>query len=171
MAIPAFTSGDVYQIGGAVSIDFTQVDASTAVSNNTVGACVLTNKGPALYALVGSGGVVAGSYVAFTQNITTGLMTATIETTTSSGANPRQGGIALAPASAGQYAWFLTGPFDLVPVNVANSVASGAALTTTATGGQLGAGGDTVVSMYTLEASGASGLTACSAVQQIGSNI
>lgn len=169
MAINALTGADVYPIGGAVRIDFTQVDTSPAYS--TDGSIVDTNKGPAVYALVGAGGVIAGSYVALTQSVSTELMTATIETTTSSGATPRKGAIAVAAASANQYGWFLTGPFDRVPVNVANSVSSGAALTTTATGGQLGAGGDTVVGAYVIEASGASGLTATSAVQPIGTNI
>ncbi len=169
MAISALTGADVYPIGGAVRIDFTQVDASPAYS--TDGSIVDTNKGPAVYALVGSGGIIAGSYVALTQSVSTELMTATEETTTTSGATPRKGAIAIAPASAGQYAWFLTGPFDRVPVDVANSVSSGANVTTTATAGQLGAGGDAVIGLYVIEASGASGLTASSAVQPIGTNI
>lgn len=168
MAIPALTEGDVYPVQAAVRIDFTEV--STTPQYDYAGAPVETNKGPAIYAKIGTGGVAAGDYVAFTQSTTTGIITATKEDTTSSGANPRQGGIAIATGVATSWAWFLTGPFDMVPVNVANSVSSGAALTTTGSAGQLGAGGDTVVGAYLLEASGASGLTAASAATSLGTN-
>lgn len=169
MAISALTSADIFPVNGAVRIDFTQVDSAPAFAVD--GTFVETSKGPAIYALVGAGGVIAGSYVALTQNVTTEVVTATEETTTSSGATPRKGAIAVSAASAGQYTWFLTGPFDRVPVDVANSISSGANVTTTATAGQLGAGGDAVVGLYVIEASGASGLTASSAIQSIGTNI
>lgn len=168
MAIAAFVTGDVFPVDGSVGIDFTQVD--TDPKYNVTGAAVQTNKGPAIYAKVGTGDVIAGSYCGLSQVVATGIVTATEETTTTSGAAPRKGAIAISPATAGKYAWFLTGPFDKVPVDLANSVASLAAATTTATAGQLGAGGDTVNGLYLLEASGASGLTACAAIQPLGTN-
>lgn len=179
MATSALASGEVFPVDGRVRIDFTQVDqASTATTNtelngpkyNTSGARVMTNKGPAVYCKVGTGGVIAGSYVALTQASETAEIVATEEDTTTSGSSPREGAIAIAAASANQYAWFLTGPFDWVPVDVANGVAAGAALTTTATAGQLGAGGDTVNGLLAREASGVSGLTGCTAIQPLGTN-
>lgn len=170
MAISALTSADVWPIAATVRIDFTQVDASTAPAYATDGLEVLTNQGPAVYAKVGSGGCSAGDYCAMSQVVATRVVTMTKEDTTTSGAAPRKGGIALATLTVGQYGWFLRGPFNRVPVNVANSVSSLANVTTTGTAGQLGAGGDAIPGLYVIEASGASGLTAASAVQPLGTN-
>lgn len=176
MATAAFSTGSVFATSGAgIRIDFASADLTTdtppAPKYNAVGAAVMTNKGPALYCLSGTGGWAAGSYVALTQSATTGLITATKEDTTTSGSDPRKGGVGIAAVAAAAYGWILTGPFDLVPVQVANGVSAGAALTTTATAGELGAGGDTVTGgLRTLEASGASGLTACSCDYGLGTN-
>jgi hypothetical protein len=169
MAISALTSADIFPTDGSVRIDFTQVDDEAIFAVN--GTEVMTNKGPAVYCKVGAGNVIAGSYCALSQVVATGVVTATEEDTTTSGSAPRKGCIAIAPASANKFAWFLRGPFDRVPVDVANSVSSLAAATTTGTAGQLGAGGDTVLGLYLIEASGASGLTACSAALPLGTNI
>lgn len=175
MSTAAFTTGSVFATeGSGIRIDFTSADATTdtppAPKYNATGAYVKTNKGPAYYVLAGSGGWAAGSYVALTQSATTGLMTGTKEDTTTSGSDPRKGAVAIAAVAADSYGWVLAGPFDLVPVQVANGVAAGAALTTTATAGELGAGGDTVTGLRTLEASGATGLTACSCDYGLGTN-
>lgn len=169
MAISALTSADIFPTDGAVRIDFTQVDDEAIYAVD--GTPVMTNKGPAIYCKVGTGDVIAGSYCALSEVVATEVITATEEDTTTSGSAPRKGCIAIAAATAAQYAWFLRGPFDKVPVDVANSVSSLAAATTTATAGQLGAGGDTVLGLYLIEASGASGLTACSSALPLGTNI
>lgn len=177
MSTAAFTTGSVFATeGSGIGIDFTATNLTTdtppAPKYNATGAYVKTNKGPAYYCkAAGTGGLAVGSYVALTQSATTGLMTATEEDTTTSGSDPRKGGIAIVAVAENAYGWILTGPFDLVPVQVANGVSAGAALTTTATAGELGAGGDTVTGgLRTLEASGASGLTACSCDYGLGTN-
>jgi hypothetical protein len=169
MAIPALTSRTIFPIDGTVYVDFTQVD-DTSVFNPAQGE-ISTNKGRALYCLVGTGGVAAGDLVEISTAASTGIRTATKQDSTSSGSTPKKDAVAVATATAAKYAWFLFGDLNQVPVNVANSVASGAALTTTGTAGQAGAGGDTIVGLYTNEASGASGLTSCSSVGSIGTNI
>lgn len=169
MAISALTSADITPTDGAVRIDFTQVDTSAAFAVN--GTEIMTNKGPAVYCLSGTGGFAAGQYGALSQVVATGVVTATKEDTTTSGAAPRKGVVAIAAVPAASYGWFLRGPFNRVPVQVANGVSSLAALTTTASAGELGAGGDTVIGAYAIEASGASGLTACSAINGLGTNI
>lgn len=169
MTQAALTSADIFPTDGSIYYDFTQVDATQV--DDASGAKVETNKGGALYCLVGSGGCVAGDVMEISTSASTGIRTVIQQTTTTSGSDPKKDAIAISTASAGSYAWFLFEDLNQVPVNVANSVASGAALTTTATAGQAGAGGDTIVGLKTLEASGASGLTSCSSIGAIGTNI
>lgn len=169
MATAALKAGDVFPVQGAVRIDFTQVD--TTAKYDIKGLPIVTNRGTVVYAKIGTGGCAAGDYLALTQATPNAVLTATKEDTTSSGSTPRSGAVAIAAVAANSFGWVITGDFKSVPVNVANSVAAGAALTTTATGGQLGAGGDTVIGLFAAEASGASGLTACSSVGTIGTNI
>lgn len=169
MATAAFVAGDVYAVDGTSGIDFLQVD--TTAKWNAVGAKVMTNKGPAIYALAGVGGWAAGQFLQASQSATTGAVTLTIMDSTTSGSTPQIVAVAITAVAAASYGWALTGPFNLVPTQVANSVSSLAALTTTATAGEAGAGGDTIIGAYLLEASGASGLTATAAVNALGTNI
>ncbi len=175
MTQAALTSADIYPTDGTIYIDFTQVDtpivAGAPVPYNAAGAKVETNKGAALYCLAGTGGWAAGDLVEVDTSATTGIRTAIKQDTTTSGATPKKDGIGISAVAAASYGWVLFDNLNQVPANVANSVADGAALTTTATAGQLGAGGDTVVGLYTNEASGASGLTSVSSVGSIGTNI
>lgn len=176
MAQAALTSADIYATDGTIYIDFTQVDTpdtstGAVASDDASGAKVETNKGGALYCLVGTGGCSAGDFVSISTSATTGIRTAVKLDTTDSGSTPKKGAIAISAVAAASYGWFLFEDLNQVPVNVANGVSSGAALTTTATAGQLGAGGDTVVGLLTNEASGASGLTSCSSIGAIGTNI
>lgn len=176
MSQAALTSADIFPTDGTIYIDFTQVDTPSSTTGvaypyNPASAGVETNKGKALYCKAGTGGWAAGSVVEITTASATGIRTAAKQDTTSSGSTPKKDGIAIAAASADSYGWVLVEDLNQVPVQVANGVASGAALTTTASAGEAGAGGDTIVGLYTLEASGASGLTSCSSVGSIGTNI
>lgn len=174
MTQAALTSADIFPTDGTIYIDFTQVDVVATggtAPDDASGAVVQTNKGEAIYCKVGTGGCSAGDCMELSISSTTGIRTATKQDTTSSGSTPKADAIAISTCLVDNYAWFLKANLNQVPVNVANSVSSGAALTTTATAGQLGAGGDTVVGLFTLEASGASGLTSCSSVGAIGTNI
>lgn len=176
MTQAALTSADIFPTDGTIYVDFTAVDvvdadAGTTYQYNPASALVETNKGAAIYCKVGTGGVAAGDLVEISTSASTGIRTATKQDSTSSGSAPKKDAIAISDALVDNYAWFLFENLNQVPANVANSVASGAALTTTGTAGQLGAGGDTVVGLYTNEASGASGLTSVSSVGAIGTNI
>lgn len=175
MTQAALTSADIYPTDGTIYIDFTQVDtpaySGAPVPYNAAGAKVETNRGAALYCLAGTGGWSAGSVVEIDTSSTTGIRTAIKQDTTTSGSTPKKDGIGISAVSAASYGWVLFENLNQVPVQVANSVAEGAALTTTASAGEAGAGGDTIVGLYTNEASGASGLTSCSSVGAIGTNI
>lgn len=176
MTQAALTSADIFPTDGTIYIDFTQVDvvdtdAGTTFTDDPAGGVVQTNRGEAIYCKVGTGGCSAGDCMEISTSPTTGIRTATKQDTASSGSTPKSDAIAISTALVDNYAWFLKANLNQVPVNVANGVSSGAALTTTATAGQLGAGGDTVVGLLTNEASGASGLTSCSSIGAIGTNI
>lgn len=177
MATAAFVTGQIFPLDGTIKVDFTQVDAVSTSTTGTpgpifkTGTVIQTNYGPATYLKVGTGGVSAGMYVAVTRATAAGEAVGTKEDTTTSGSAPRVGAVAIATALVDQFAWFLRGPWSLwVPVQVANSVSSGAALTTTATAGELGAGGDTVPGLAVAEASGATGLTGTLASLPLGTN-
>lgn len=174
MTQAALTSADIFPTDGTIYIDFTQVDVVATGGtppDDAAGAKVETNKGGALYCKVGTGGCSAGDFVSISTSATTGIRTAVKLDTTDSGSTPKKGAIAISTALVDNYAWFLFEDLNQVPVNVANSVSTATGLTTTATAGQLGAGGDTVFGILTNEASGASGLTSCSSIGALGTNI
>ena len=177
MSTPAFTAGQVWAVDSSVRIDFTADDKTTdtppAPKYNQNGARVTTNKGPALYCKVGTGGCSAGDLCLLSQSVSTGLMTSTyVKTADLAGAaKPQRIAVAIAACSAADYGWFLTGPFNLVPVNIANSIASGSDVTTTTTSGQGGSGGTIITGLALLEASAAAVLTGCVATQELAVNL
>lgn len=85
-------------------------------------------------------------------------------TTAISGSEPTKVGVALAAVPASGYGWFWRGDGKLTSftgVKAAASISADVVVTTTATAGAVGAGGDTIVGLTLTAASGAGGVTAC----------
>jgi len=87
-------------------------------------------------------------------------------TTAESASTPNVLGVAMATLADNEFGWFWRGK-GFCEALVATAISAGDALTTTANAGELGAGGDTVVTLGAIDAN-ASGSTALSTVKAYG---
>ena len=128
-----------YVIDGTAGIDLTKT-SSTAL--HAVGVVVKTNDGEYTYVKHALAAATAG----LAYKIDYDYQTVALDST-ESGSEPTDVGAFQIAVAAGtttaQYAWIFTG-FGNFEVSVATSISAGAALTTTATAGVFGAGGDAV---------------------------
>lgn len=173
-ALPVFiTEGQV-----RVNFEDPQLNALGApVDTFGNGYIAKTNKGLAMWAQVGTGGVSEGN--ACLLQLVTGVWTATALTTTIITAATPNTSIGItqmtntASVAAGNYLWFFMGPFSDCQALVANGVAINVQLTSTATAGVLGTGGTNIQGLSTnvANASGAAALTSCRAGRELGTQI
>jgi hypothetical protein len=91
--------------------------------------------------------------------------------TTGSGSTPKVVGVAVEALADNEYGWFWRGAgYDTALV--VTGVSAGDALTTTATAGVLGSGGDTVIgAISAANSSGSTALTAVRATSLLGTNV
>jgi hypothetical protein len=82
---------------------------------------------------------------------------ATMLDSTASGSTRKRCGIAQVALANDEYGWFWRGE-GTTEARLADSIAAGAALTTTATDGVLGAGGDAVASLLAVDANASGGV-------------
>ena len=108
------------------------------------------------------GAIAAGAYCRWLPE--TGQMDS--ETTAESGSTPVAGAVAVVALADDEYGWFWRG-CGYEEALVATGVSALAALTTTATAGELGAGGDSVVGAQLVDAN-SSGATALRTIQAYG---
>lgn len=143
-------------------INTSLVGLSTEAAEFDLGAVYIDKvKGHYRYAQA-SGAIDAGAAVTLTYtvgsaNTVTDCQAAEVDTT-ASGSTPKVIGIAQAALADNEYGWFWVGCGHTEAL-VATGVSAGDALTTTATAGELGAGGDAVTGLAALDAN-SSGSTA-----------
>lgn len=138
------------------------VDVSTAAPKFDLGATYIDKiKGQYRYAQA-SGAIDAGAAVILALTVgsanTVTDVQATEVDTTGSGSTPKVIGIAQATLADNEYGWFWVGCGHTEAL-VATGISAGDALTTTATAGELGSGGDAVAGLAALDAN-SSGSTA-----------
>lgn len=153
---------DHYLTDGTIGADLTAAYSTAAF---TVGA--LHDGSQGMYEFAQAAGVVGIAQAV----IITSLGQAAEVTSTTSGATSKAIGVCLAAAGLAddEYGWFWRG-CGACEIDVATTIAADAALTTTATAGVLGAGGDVVQSLLTTESSGSGSITDCYAADILTTN-
>lgn len=156
----------VYAIDGKAGIDFTKT-GSTA--EHTVGTTVRTNDGEYTYVKHALAAATAGSAYKIQEDYQLLALDTTV-----SGSEPTDVGVPQVNIAAGtttpQYAWVFTG-YGNFRASVATTISAGAALTTTASAGVLGAGGDAVGAAAVGETSGGAAVITCFAPGKLATNI
>lgn len=156
----------VYAIDGKAGIDFTKT-GSTA--EHTVGIPVPTNDGLYVYFKHSLAAVTAGTALKYNEDGTSLAINTTVSGTEPTSLIVPQVNVA-AGTTTPQYAWGFVG-FGNFNASVATTISAGAALTTTATDGVLGAGGDAVGAAAVGETSGGAAVIACFAPGKLATNV
>jgi hypothetical protein len=159
------TANTIYPTGPQVGYDFTATSTTDTYGHGFV---VHTNEGPVVWAK--AGGTITEGQVAKLEFISS-IWAAVALDTTESASEQTFVGIASKAVTSGSYGWFFRGPFDNVQVLVATTINADVTLTTTATAGTAGSGGDTILGLTTNASSGSGGLTYCRAVLPLGTNL
>lgn len=157
----------VFVINGTAGVDLTKTDS---VARHKVGTVVKTDDGEYTYVKHALAVAAAGDVFKVQED----YQTIAVDTTVS-GSEPTSLGAFQIAVAAGtttaQYAFIFTG-FGNFNANIATGVAAGAALTTTASAGVLGAGGDAVgAACVTANSSGSNAVRACFAPGAFATNI
>jgi len=154
-------------LSGAFGVDLSKVHTSTSSDRFSYRTMVEADSGVYIYGQ--ASGAIAEGALCFIDE--TGQVTEM--TTTNSGSTPKEACVCVADGGLADNAegWFWRGK-GVEEVLVADSVADDAALTTTASAGVAGAGGDAVNSLVTTEAnsSGGAALTTCQAAGLLSTN-
>lgn len=133
-----------YLIDGTVGVDLTEVSTSAKFEPGTMH---WASDGAYEYAqLDEAAGVVAGGYVIIGPSSQAIAMN-----TTDSGSLGQKIGVAVAAIADNQYGWFWRGHGEFEAI-VVNAVSANSQLTTTATDGQAGTGGDTIQGLRNIDA-------------------
>lgn len=142
------------------------VDVSKVTSTQKFGLGDITVLDSGFYRYAQADGAIdAGAACRILQESATDCQAKEIDTTLS-GSIPTAVGIAQAALADNEYGWFWRG-LGYTEALVATGIAANAALTTTATAGELGAAGDTVATLRAVDAN-SSGSTALGTVAAYG---
>jgi len=152
-------------VAGPIGIDF---EATSTVDVYGAGLQVETDLGKFVWAKAGA--TIAEGQVCKLA-LSSGVLTATLLDTTISGTEQIVVGLAHKGIASGSFGWFARGPFQEYQALLVTSIAANSILTTTATAGSAGTGGDVLFGLTSNASSGTGGLTYCRASSLLGTNL
>lgn len=152
-------------LDGIVGVDFSATSTTDRYVN---GRGLYTDLGRLVWAKAGEA-ISEGQVCKLA--LSSSVVTATLLDSTISGTEQIIVGIAHKTIASGSYGWFYRGPFANVQVLLVTTIAADTTLTTTATAGSAGTGGDTILGLTSNASSGSGGLTYCRASTYLGTNI
>lgn len=150
---------------GTIGIDFEKTSTTDSWGH---GRMFETDLGRVVWAKAGEA-IAEGEVCKLVRS--SSILTATKLDTTISGTEQIMVGVAHKAIASGSYGWFFRGPFQHVQVLLLTTIAADTVLTTTATAGSAGTGGDTILGLTSNASSGSGGLTYCRASTILGTNI
>lgn len=149
-----------------VGFDFSMVYDDLADAPAKLGTRITTEGGTFQFAQLDEAAGLAVGYFAILQS--TGQAQAM--NTTDSAASPKQIGVACATLTDNQYGWFWRGPGSWEAI-VVNAVSADSSLTTTATDGVAGTGGDVIQGLKNVDAGVTSTLVTVNASVEMTTNV